>query len=227
MRIVDITREDEALLDAFYEGIYLADFAPQREPLEAWKRALWGGAAYEMHVRLALEGETILGGIAYELYPQSRCGLVTYMVVGPAARGRGLGRTLQTDAARSLFASGARAVFGEVNDPRVPHAYESVEQSWTRLERNQRWGARVLLTPYIQPSLGPGLSRDHGLLLIALAGDAPLPASLPGALVRDFIAELFAANEGGPPDAELRSLLDRTPDVIPLLRIPSESDQKI
>lgn len=147
-----------------------------------------------MTVRIALDADAIVGGIAYERYPESRCGLVTYLVVAPAARGRGLGQRLLRDAVSALAAP---VVLGEVNDPRI-HG-----DGWDRLARFQRWGARVLDARYVQPALGPGLARDRRLVLIAFAGETPLPDELPGASVRRFVEELYAATEGGPPDPEV------------------------
>ncbi len=209
IELVTLTPEPahERLLEAFHAGIYLDAFAAQREPLEAWLRALRGERPYRQTIRLAVDGDRIAGGIAYELYPDSRCGLVTYNVVAPGARRGGLGRQLLDGAVAELYEAGARAVFGEIDDPRRPRGphEESAEAAWARLERNQRWGARVLGPParYVQPALGPGLERDRGLVLIALAGAAPLPAELAGAIPRGFVAELYAATEGGPPDAEV------------------------
>ena len=205
----------ERLLEAFHGGIYLDAFAAQREPLDVWRRALRGELPYRQTIRLALAGERIVGGISYELYPESRCGLVTYNVVAPEARGGGLGRRLLEGATAELYAAGARAGLGEVNDPRrprrpgAPHE-ESADAAWARLERNQRWGARVLEARYVQPALGPGLLRDRGLVLIALPGAAPLPAELDGAIPRAFTEELYAITEGGPPDAEI-AFPDRVP----------------
>lgn len=139
-----------------------------------------------MTARLALAGDDIVGGITYELYPQSRCGLVTYMVVAPHAREKGLGRALLEGAGQELYARGARAVFGEVNDPRV-HG----EAARPRLERFLRWGAQLVDVPYVQPSLGEGLARDDGLRLIVLP---PVPV-VDAQLVRDFIRELYLATE--------------------------------
>jgi GNAT superfamily N-acetyltransferase len=202
----------ERLLEAFHGGIYLDAFAAQREPLDVWRRALRGELPYRQTIRLALDGDRIAGGIAYELYPESRCGLVTYNVVAPEARGGGLGRRLLEGATAELYAAGARAVLGEVNDPRRPRAphEESADAAWARLERNQRWGARVLAARYVQPALGPGLLRDRGLVLIALPGTAPLPAEFDGAIPRAFVEELYAITEGGPPDAEI-AFPDRVP----------------
>lgn len=206
--------DDEGLLDEFHGGVYWDAFAEQQEPVAVWKRALWGGTApYELTIRIAGRAlrdrarRQILGGIVFERYPRSGCGLVTYMVIAPAARRHGLGRQLQREAALAMFAAGAPAVFGEVNDPRLAgHGVdEPLEAMWRRLERNQGWGARVVDTRYVQPALAPGLERDHGLCLIALASERPLPARMPGRIVRDFVEELYEATEGSAPDDELVS----------------------
>jgi GNAT superfamily N-acetyltransferase len=193
-RFERVTADDERLR-TFYDSIYLAAFASQREPLDAWQRALRGERPYELTIRLAIDGDVIAGGIAYERYPASACGLVTYMVVAPAYRRAGLGKQLQREAVADLQARGTRAVFGEIDDPR-----ERGKPAHDRLARNQRWGARVVDTRYVQPALGPGLERDRGLILIVL--DPPGP-TIPGAIVDAFVRELYAATEGGPPDPDV------------------------
>jgi hypothetical protein len=87
---------------------------------------------------------------------------------------------------------------------------------WRRLERNQAWGARVVDTRYVQPALAPGLLRDHGLCLIALASEQALPATMPGRIVRDFVDELYAATEGAPPDDEVLAAI---PDHVALIEL--------
>jgi hypothetical protein len=140
-----------------------------------------------MFVRLVVDDDgDVAAGITYELYPRSRCGLVTYMVVASRARERGLGRRLLDGAARQLYDLGAHAVLGEVNDPRV-HG----DAARPRLERFLRWGAARVDVPYVQPSLGAGLERDAGLCLIVLP---PVPA-VDDAVIRAFIDELYAATE--------------------------------
>ena len=226
LEIVTITNhDDEGLLDEFHSGVYWDAFAEQQEPVAIWKRALWGGASpYELTVRVAGRAlrdrvrREIVGGIAFERYPRSRCGLVTYMVIAPTARRQGLGKRLQREAAAALFAAGAPAVFGEVNDPRWlgQGVDEPAEEMWRRIERNQEWGARVVEVRYVQPALAPGLARDHGLCLLALAGAQPLAPTMPGAIVRDFVAELYTVTEGGEPDHEL---LAAVPDRVALVEL--------
>jgi GNAT superfamily N-acetyltransferase len=212
LEIITIGRADEALLEAFYRGIYWDAFATQHEPLANWHAALWGtDPGYRLTIQLAGHrlrdpaARVIAGGIAFERYPRSRCGLVTYMVVAPPARRRGLGRQLQLGAVDALHAAGCGVVFGELNDPRRHGAGvdEPIDAMWRRLERNLAWGARVVDVRYVQPALGPGLARDHGLCLVALAGRAPLPPTLSGDLVRAFVDELYVRTEGRAPSPEL------------------------
>jgi GNAT superfamily N-acetyltransferase len=210
--IVSVTAGDPRL-EAFHRGIYWDEFAEQHEPLASWQAALRGERPYELTIELAVDGETLLGGIAYERYPRSGCGLVTYMVVAPDARRSGLGKRLLAAAAAKLYARGAPLVLGENNDPRRT-TLESADDAWARLRRFQRWGARVADARYVQPALGPGLSRDRQLLLIVLAGAAPLPAEVSGVVLRDFLDEFYAITEGGSPDPEIA-----IPDVVRLVEL--------
>jgi hypothetical protein len=207
--IVDVAAEDGELLERFYRELYLPAFAAQREPLETWQAALAGELPYRMFARLAVDHDVLLGGITYELYPSSECGLITYVVVDAAARRAGLGRRLVFDATGELLRIGAHAVFGEMNDPRV-------RGDWDRIARFQRWGCRVVDTRYVQPALGPGLERDRGLVLIV---HPPVRDALAGTLVRAFITELHAVTEHSEPDAELRAILDGIPERVELVEL--------
>jgi hypothetical protein len=69
---------------------------------------------------------------------------------------------------------------------------------------------------YVQPALAPGLARDHGLCLIALAGEQPLPMTMAGAVVRDFVHELYTVTEGAAPEHEM---LTGIPEQVRLLEL--------
>ena len=180
MNIVDATDEE---LVAFHRGIYLDAFAAQHEPLDIWQRARRGELPYEFRARIAVDDQGIAGGIAFERYPQTRCGLLTYMVVAPRARGQGVGKRLVADA-RALLAD-ATAIYGEVNDPDAQQR-EPRDVAARRLAMFERWGARLVELRYVQPALAPGLVPDETLRLIAWGDTDPV-------LAARFVDELRAA----------------------------------
>ena len=207
---------DLPLLARFYDEVYLPAFAHQREPRAGWEARLTAPGAYRLFVTLAgaeLDAAAtarIDGGVTCEWYPRSRCGLLTYLVVAPGARRRGLGRRL-LDGARAALrdhaaASGVTpaAIFGEVADPAVGDDPDAA----ARLARFRRWGARVVEARYVQPALGAGLARDRHLRLIGFFDGAP-PAAIDGAIVAGFLREFYAATEGGDPadDPELAAVI--------------------
>lgn len=129
LEIVDLRAErsarNEQLLRTFYDGIYRAAFpiVSEQENPAIWTPKLWptggatdrtGGAAdqtatgtVELHCLLAgrlLEGSVgeVHGGVIVEFFPDSLCGLITYLAVDPAYRGRGLGRCLVREAIATL-----------------------------------------------------------------------------------------------------------------------------
>ena len=161
-------------LAAFHAGIYWDAFAAQHEPLDVWRRARRGELPYELWVRLALDDTGITGGICFERYPATGCGLLTYMVVAPHARGQGLGKALIDDALGVL--ADAPAVYGEVNDP-ATQTREPVDVAQRRLAMFERWGARVVELRYVQPALAPGLVPDETLRLIAWRDTDPVLAA--------------------------------------------------
>ena len=180
MTIVDATDDQ---LAAFHGGIYLDAFAAQHEPLDVWQRARRGELPYALRVRLAVDALGLAGGIAFERYPATHCGLLTYLVVAPRARGQGLGKALVDDALATL--ADAPAIYGEVNDPETQRR-EPREVAQRRLAMFERWGAQLVELRYVQPALAPGLAPDETLRLIAWRDRDP-------ALAARFVDELRAA----------------------------------
>jgi hypothetical protein len=60
-----------------------------------------------------------------------------------------------------------------------------------------RLGARRVPIAYVQPALARDSSRAHGLQLVALSCDGD-NRTLPAAVVRDFLSELYEVSEGDP-----------------------------
>lgn len=128
LEIVDLRAErsprNEALLKRFYEGIYRAAFpiVSEQESPAIWVPKLWptgegvrmspdgpqtASGTVELHCllvgqRLAAATGEIHGGVIVEYFPDSLCGLITYLAVDPDRRGRGLGRALVGAAIETL-----------------------------------------------------------------------------------------------------------------------------
>jgi hypothetical protein len=110
----------------------------------------------------------------------------------------------------------AHLVVAEVHDPRV---WDGVggDQSVARLRLFERFGARLLDVPFVQPRLQPGTERVSGFLLLAFLVDDAILVAREGAegiragLIADWIRSYYAMAEGAQPpyDPQLEELLNR------------------
>ena len=183
----------EELLAEFYRDLYLPEFHHQREPLEVWQARLRGERddGYQLRIFVEVNHGHLEGGAVCELYPESGCGLLTYLVVAPEVRRRGVGGALLQQARQAV--GDAALVLGEISDPQK----HDDERDWQRLERFQRWGARVLDVTYVQPDLGYG--RDPDLLLVAFDP----PEIVEGERLRTFFREFYRITERREPPPEM------------------------
>ena len=147
-----------------------------------------------------------------DLFPVSRVLLISYLVVHPDMRGRGLGSATLARVLPIWFEQHRPlATLGEVEDPRV-HRARPGQDPIGRLRLYGRLGARILDIPYLQPEINRGHGRVRDLFLIAspahsLGVQGTEPA-LDADLVETFLTEYFTSAEGiGEPDAELTALL--------------------
>jgi GNAT superfamily N-acetyltransferase len=232
------TRDDD-LLNAFYRELYLPAFpiVSEQEDPEVWAPRLWGPAGrLELHILLAgsqladPERRILAGGVAFELYHESRCGLLTYLVVAPSARQRGLGWLLVTHALQRLKTrateTGAplRAVFGETNNPALVAPEQDSMDPRRRLEILTRLGAQIVEIRYIQPELIQGQGRGYEMLLIAFPLDGTRPDTIDAACVRAFLEDFYRTNGLVEPsrDREFQQMIASMPGAtIPLTRYPA------
>ncbi len=143
-----------------------------------------------------------------EQYAKGSVLLLSYLAVRRDWRGRGVGSRLVVDVLRGWYESEpCRLALAEVDDPRWHPGNADVGDAVARLAFYDRLGARLLPTPYFQPSLRPGSPRVPGMLLLRLdSGGAVPPAPL-----RDFLVEYFEECEGSGPhdDPAVASLVAR------------------
>ena len=225
LEIVDLrdARDDE-LLQAFYTELYVPAFPipTEQEDPDVWAPRLWGAPdRLELHILVAGTNlaeparRTLAGGVAFELYRESECGLITYLIVAPALRQQGLGRLLVTRAVQMLDARAAalgghlRAVFAETNDPaRVSAASDSMDPR-RRVEALRRLGGRIISMQYVQPELTPGQGRSHELLLLAFPMDESQVDSIDAERVIAFLEDFYRANGLDNPrqDAEFQAMV--------------------
>lgn len=196
-----------------FRPIYSAEFPDpsEREDETTWLR--WLGEddpppqpLYDLSIAIDPANSRVIGGAGYEYYRGSRCGLLTYLVVRPDERRRGVGRALvlhvvkrlrsmATDAGATLAAS-----FTEAQDPALVDAARR-ETAERRLAIYSRLGALRLDLPYVQPALAPGLSPARHMKLLALDGGAEA-SSLSADVVLDFLREYYRALEIANPDED-------------------------
>ncbi len=117
---VTSTAPDQLVALARFHAMCCVEFAGENEmeSIDVWRNKIAsqvasGGAGerYILTFTLAFtddEADVLLGGVQEELYLRSHCGLLPYVVVGPAARGKGLSKKLVQAAIRELNAESLR-----------------------------------------------------------------------------------------------------------------------
>ncbi|HSP41741.1 MAG TPA: GNAT family N-acetyltransferase [Luteolibacter sp.] len=185
----------------------------EREDPEEWRRRLMGEEpSPQPRTRLIIavrgdstDGGEMLGGLVFEHYRESRCGLLTYLVVAPDQRCQGIARLLLGRATRSLEEEaaahgGLQAVFAEAADPALVGPEHDGMSSDRRLRALYRLGLRHVRLNYVQPELSGGKGRSRHLMLLALL--PPVMSSVPGKVVKEFLHEFYRALGVPEPDQD-------------------------
>lgn len=226
--IIDLREaRDAGLLEQVYRQLYLSAFrtASEQESLEQYAARLFGpprpppqpvthflvaGQSLRDPDRRMVDGFAIV-----ETYRTSRCGLLTYIVVAPPARGQGLARFLLNKAREALqcdLNSQLRAIFAEAHDPARILPTEDVMNPTERLVAMRRLGARQVPIHYVQPELCPGGERSRNLLLMTFPASATAEANvLSAAVLREFLEEFYRALGVASPgdDPDFRAMLEQ------------------
>ncbi|KAL6046700.1 hypothetical protein QOT17_017961 [Balamuthia mandrillaris] len=174
-------------LKRFYDD-FLPTYFPfddELEPLEFWEEMMDPTYTESVfHVLLAFEKhdtelKEIVGGCVFEYWRESRCGLISYFVVSPACRGKGLGRFLieqsvdiiHRDARAAGLHNGCPAIFAETNDPTKVKAEDDTVPPEVRVRMLQRIGFKRLEMEFVQPPLEEGKNPCSNLWLAVYQPD--------------------------------------------------------
>lgn len=133
---------------------------------------------------LAVVADEQRRGVAIGTRPSDNVMLLTWLAVGPAGRGQGVGSAL----VRAALADWQERfdpllVLGEVEDPAYHAGSAATGDPAARLRFYQRLGARRIELPFVMPRVAPDQPRVDHMLLLALGGraleapseDAPRP----------------------------------------------------
>jgi GNAT superfamily N-acetyltransferase len=178
------------------------DPTEREDPLK-WPERLWGLETLnpQTHLLVALslreDERELLGGLMFEYYRESGCGLLSYLVVSPRHRHRGAARALVNRAQSILEQDAAaadrslEAVFAETEDPVQVDAPGTSMDPNSRLAALSALGGRWIDIPYVQPELQEGVGRSRHLQLIAMTATDDGPKSIPGKVLRAFLDEYY------------------------------------
>jgi GNAT superfamily N-acetyltransferase len=153
-------------------------------------------------------GIEVWGGLVFEHYHSSHCGLLTYMVIDESYRRRGLARSLVTAATEILCEEARacgqplRALFGEAEDPKKGNNAHSGMPPTERLRVLARLGAHPIDFPYVQPKLVGGSDRGRHLLLLSFDVPGRRSQRVDGHVVREFLDEFYRALGVEHPEAD-------------------------
>ncbi|SEA04533.1 Acetyltransferase (GNAT) family protein [Bowdeniella nasicola] len=125
---------------------------------------------------LAVVADERRRGVAIGTRPSDDVMLLTWLAVGPAGRGQGVGSAL----VRAALAEWQERfdpllVLGEVEDPAYHAGSAATGDPAARLRFYQRLGARRIELPFVMPRVAPDQPRVDHMLLLALGGRALQP----------------------------------------------------
>ena len=219
---VSLSAKRQELCEAFYKDVYLKAFSKpgQSESPGTWLPLMNSDLPPPspiLHLIVARrksgqDADQVIGGIVIEYFRGSRTALVTYLVVAPEARRRGLARRLLDAAVQKVTADNGDKrplILGEVERPEAQASGADRAQAVARLGIIGSLGGLLVVIDYVQPSLGEGKPPLDDLSLVTFPARGAATKSLRATQLKTFIAEFYESLEqGGSPEQQrvLRSL---------------------
>lgn len=195
----------------------------ERENPEAWKSRITEKPRPpepRTHLILAIDPDKgkVMGGIIFEYYPASRCGLITYLIVDMEYRGRKVAKGLLGEATSRLKAEAEwrspinrlleklslrsgpqrdtgthslQAIFAESENPRELASLDSSMPAKDRLRAFHQLGAKWIRIPYVQPALSRNQERVRHLLLLCFPVDEHDTPDPDKQIITDFLRDFY------------------------------------
>lgn len=187
---VPVADADESILRAYYFDLMTPSFRPAE--LMTWAEVVAAVAAGAVSGLVAVEDSRPVAGLLLEEHLGGQVLMLSYLVVAPEARNRGLGGSLL----RAAVGEESRLVLAEIEDPRFYGPDERTGDPARRARFYEQIGSRLVPVPYVQPSLRPGSPRVENLLLITIPSALAPRWSLDGALLTAFLDAYYSSCEG-------------------------------
>jgi GNAT superfamily N-acetyltransferase len=213
-----------AQVDELYNEILVPSFPPEELcSLDGLQQNIAGGHPTLMALD---DDDRVIGGAVGDWDAKLGVMLLSWLAIRPGIRSGGIGGALLAAATESWSTDFAPSlVLAEVEDPAAHTGTEATGDPVARMRFYKTRGARALDIPYFQASLGPGLPRVPGLLLMVLRTDPSFhgkqPDTIKTVVVRAFLEGYQIQCEGKIATDEqamaIWRVLDAHPDGVPLL----------
>lgn len=244
MKLIDLRNHPSTPLLTAFVSLYDRTFTipSEREDPGQWTERLFLNLEPpepKTHILVAVRNdgdeESVVGGLVFEYYRESCCGLMTYLVVDPTQRRRGIARcllenavsTLQNDAAAE--GNSLNAIFAEVHDPAKIASKDSSMCPVERLAAFKSFARRVEID-YVQPELIGGVSRERRMMLLSIQVPSHEITRLPVSVIFGFLHEFYRALRVANPDQDSDYIAMRSSCESEVALLPIESrhsDNKI
>ena len=181
----------------FYASIYVKNFAPdERDSIDDLiYRTLELKSENHHDIILAYQNNEVVGGIVFDWFKKSNCGLIEYIVVDNKYRGMRIAQRMLAKATAQMSyysgKSGLNAVFIEIEDPEKLEGMDA-QAALDNYRRLQLWSNNMyhrLDINYVQPALAYGLNKLDNLMLAVntLKSDVThLDAKIVASFLTDF-----------------------------------------
>lgn len=201
-QLVSITGADDdpALLRRVYDEVLRPSFVPDELPSMGYVAEGFATLPFQLVLVAVADDDRPLAAAVYS-EDGTGVGVLGYLAARPGERGRGTGAGL-VQHLRSVWAGRpVEVVLGEVHDPRF-HPETDADRAVARMRFYERWGARLLDVPWMQPRLTPGGHRVRNMVLLAfhLAAAAEEAGAVASAPVAAFVERYYVEHEGRVPD---------------------------